>query len=348
MFISSKQVFRQLIYDLVGKDSYRGITYSYAWLANQFGHISLGFIPSFIISNVFKITPFESALLVSGFWFVFEIGNFLGPILIRRVSSSRYIYLPTKRNYVFEPAWNNLAYDTITDIVFFWFGALSFSLFFSYSVLNLIFLIFISFYLLYASRYWYRTKMYQFFAGYPFQYRLSQWNLNIDDSDKKNVLDFYKEAKKSKGNHLLVFGPFKHGKTSLGVALLNEFSIKHKFCTYLNVMKLFNLFHDTEVYKPSGQSLWSWKESDFLMIDDINPSKPITDELITTDLFLKWMNCDGCESENKEILSQKNVVWVIGNSKSEKQLFFQKWINMVEEIGVHPNKIISVFLDESK
>ena len=65
-------------------------------------------------------------------------------------------------------------------------------------------------------------------------------------------------------------------------------------------------------------------------------------------LFLKWMNCDGCEIENKEILSQKNVVWVIGNSKSEKQLFFQKWINMVEEIGVHPNKIISVFLDESK
>ncbi len=48
-FITTKLIFSQQKADLIGKDSHRGITLTYAWLANQFGHISLGFISTLIL-----------------------------------------------------------------------------------------------------------------------------------------------------------------------------------------------------------------------------------------------------------------------------------------------------------
>ena len=47
--ISFKRILKQLKDDAIGKDAHRGITLTYAWMANQFGHISLGFIPSYCI-----------------------------------------------------------------------------------------------------------------------------------------------------------------------------------------------------------------------------------------------------------------------------------------------------------
>ncbi len=35
--ISLKDVLHQLKKDFIGKDSYRGVTLTYSWLANQFG-----------------------------------------------------------------------------------------------------------------------------------------------------------------------------------------------------------------------------------------------------------------------------------------------------------------------
>jgi hypothetical protein len=84
--IPFKVWFGQLIKDLIGKDSYRGVTLTYAWLANQIGHFALGFIPTvtlFILMNKanYSITAIQSALGVTLFWFLFECYNFLVPLL---------------------------------------------------------------------------------------------------------------------------------------------------------------------------------------------------------------------------------------------------------------------------
>ena len=42
-------IINQLKLDLIGKDSHRGVTLTYSWLANQFGHFSLGFIPTYLL-----------------------------------------------------------------------------------------------------------------------------------------------------------------------------------------------------------------------------------------------------------------------------------------------------------
>ncbi|MGH2647629.1 MAG: hypothetical protein ACRDE8_08685, partial [Ginsengibacter sp.] len=86
----------QLKADLIGKDSYRGVTLTYTWLANQFGHISLGFIPTFILyivlSKYYSEEPasFLAAALISAAWLIFETFNFLGPLLFSNPLKKKY------------------------------------------------------------------------------------------------------------------------------------------------------------------------------------------------------------------------------------------------------------------
>lgn len=80
--ITLKKILQQLKADLIGKDSYRGITLTYAWLANQFSHIALGFIPSFLLFFFFNFDAILASIYVSLFWLGFEILNFLVPLLL--------------------------------------------------------------------------------------------------------------------------------------------------------------------------------------------------------------------------------------------------------------------------
>ena len=92
--ITRKQILGQLKRDLIGKDSHRGVTLTYSWLANQFGHFSLGFIPTFILFLIIQ-TPESiqqsaawAAIYVTAFWLLFETYNFLGPLLWKRTFKS--------------------------------------------------------------------------------------------------------------------------------------------------------------------------------------------------------------------------------------------------------------------
>jgi hypothetical protein len=115
--IQAKYILQQLNFDLIGKDSYRGITLTYAWLANQFGHIALGFIPTILIYQLLK--PYISSerlnlytgIGVSLFWLLFETYNSLWPIL------------KNTDVYVFNPDLSNVGFDTATDVCFFALGA---------------------------------------------------------------------------------------------------------------------------------------------------------------------------------------------------------------------------------
>src|SRR5437868_1684421 len=89
----------QLKADLIGKDSYRGVTLTYSWLANQFGHFSLGFVPTlFLYLFLLKKHGFDSAakwapIIVAGAWIAFETYNFLGPLLSKKQSKSKLVFV---------------------------------------------------------------------------------------------------------------------------------------------------------------------------------------------------------------------------------------------------------------
>ncbi len=343
--ITIKNILKQLKADLIGKDSYRGVTLTYAWLANQFGHISLGFIPSFLVYYFFEIDAIKSAIYVSLSWFLFEIYNFLGPLLSKKESDSDVVFIPKKSPYTFKPKWGNVAFDTFTDVCFFALGALLFSLSIigdEHLVLTIA-LVFLGIYLLFASRYWFITKMYQQNAKFPFQFRLSQWDFSIGADDKIKIKKFL-TSKKTAGNHLLVYGDFGSGKTSLGVGMLNELSIKHNSSLYVNAIKIFNSFFDEED-APATYEIWNWKTADFLMIDDINPSEPIQDELISPEKLLSFIDTLKPENQkNRNILKNKNIIWILGSKEDSDKNHKDKWRKMLLEIGVDEDKIAAINL----
>ncbi|WP_026776663.1 ATP-binding protein [Polaribacter sp. Hel_I_88] len=344
--IPFKRILKQLKDDAIGKDSHRGITLTYAWLANQFGHISLGFIPSYLLFYFSNFDAVKSSIYVSGFWLLFELYNFLGPLLSKSESKSDMVFIPKKTTYKFKPKWNNLAFDTFTDVCFFAFGAFLFSLLITEgdNKTVLIVLSSLGIYLLFATRYWFVTKMYQFYARFPFQFRLSQWDFTIDAENKNKVEQFKKSTKKD-GNHLLIYGALSTGKTSLGVGILNELSIKNNSCLYVNAFKMFNYFFNDENDVLEEHEIWNWKTTNFLMIDDINPSEPIQDELISPKILLSFIDTlQPINKANRDILKNKNIIWVLGNKQPLKINYEDSWKNMLLEIGIPEEKITTISL----
>lgn len=346
--ISGRDILRQLKADLIGKDSYRGVTLTYSWLANQCGHFSLGYIPALMLWAVLKkfssvIFPaFWAALIISIMWLLFELYNFLGPLLVNRTSESKILFAPGKK-YTFTPSWGNIAFDTLTDVCFFGLGAFSAALFLKYSYKAAFIPAGLLLIILYPSYYWYITKMYLQGAKYPLQFRLSQWDKYINENDKNTVLQFLKE--KSAGRHLLIFGAEKSGKTSLGVAIGTEMSIKHQPCSYTTAIKLYSMFFEEDEQPLNNKTnLWTWRNSALLVIDDINPGFPIKEDIVTQDMFLKMLDALQPRNEsNRDTIKNKNIIWVLGSSDTEKNCI-NNWQLMLESIGVARKNICCINL----
>lgn len=353
--IQFKDILNQIKADLIGKDSYRGVTFTYSWLANQFGHFSLGYIPTLIAFSIIKThtswtqPSFWAALIVSLTWLLFETYNFLGPLLLQRKSKSKFMYIPSKSEYIFSPEWGNIAFDTITDLMFFWLGAFSAGLFLTYSSLVCTILFCLSLAVLYPAYYWFLTKMYLQCAKFPMQLRLSQWKgINeeqLPETDIKTVLSFVENSRKSLGNHLLIFGGRRSGKSTLAIGIGTELSIKRCPSSYYTGMKWLNLLslNNDQTIEAEGYDNWSWRTSSLLIIDDINPGNPIPTIFMSSQDILDIINTpvDGDGNMNKEDLINKNVIWVLGDGAFNSA---GNWPKMLLEIGVQESAITAIDL----
>lgn len=344
-FINRKAVVAQLRADLIGKDSYRGVTLTYSWLANQFGHFSLGFIPTVLVFHVLGAyttvarAELWASLGVWAFWILFETYNFLGPLLLKVGTKRKAL---SKGEYTFTPAWKNVAFDTLTDLAYFGIGALSASLICKFHPGMLIGAGLLVLLVAYPAYYWYTTKMYLQNAEYPFQLRLSQWNQNIKEEDKQSILRFLDNEEQ--GKHMLLFGTRGSGKTMLSVGIATEASIKSGCCSYITAVKLLSLFFEPKDSPQNPTKLWSWRNCNLLVIDDINPGKPVKGDIITTNLFYDLLNNVDCGPDNLKHIRDKNIIWVMG-SDDPTSLLEQKWEALLQQIGIERSNIITINLD---
>jgi hypothetical protein len=338
--VTFRQVLCQLKRDLIGKDSHRGVTLTYTWLANQFGHFSLGFIPSLVLTYILLRHPaslpaeLRAAMYVCGFWTLFELINFLGPLLAAGAGGKFLLFRP---KYTFSPAWRNIAFDTVTDILFFSFGAFTAAIFQQCYYMALEVSLALAVILLPISYRWYVTKMYLQYAEYPAQIRLGQWNNKIEDADKAVVQEFL--AKGGKGRHLLVFGTKNSGKTPLGIAIATEKSIQCQSCMYISAMKLLSMFYEPERRLALAyEGVWSWRKVSTLVIDDISPGEPIHQEVIRPQTFARLLSGGPYGAMNREAIRGKNVIWVLGTDRADES-FRKQWVDMLKGLGVGEGEI---------
>lgn len=324
--ISSQRIRMQLKYDLIGKDSYRGVTLSYAFLANQLGHFALGFIPAFILFyfwplNRFPVNDpaFGAACVIAACWFLFECYNFLKPLL------------GDKDKYVFQPDWWNVGIDTFIDVCFFVSGAFMVAGIASHKAYLWIFPVALLLVLLYFARSWYITKICQQTAEYPFQFRLSQWQFRIDPANQQAVLAI--QATQFTGVHVLMIGPKGCGKTSLAVAMANERSIDRQKCVYATASKWLTQLHDADddLLKGNPYALATWRKADWLVVDDLHPGDPVLGDFITPAIVQQHLQS---RPENIHALVSRNVIWVLGSDAPGTHHQLRNWQQWLQQIGV--------------
>jgi hypothetical protein len=325
--ITVKEVWRTIHADLIGKDSHRGITLTYGWMANQVGHFALGFIPSSILF-LSGFSGWLSTWTVGLFWLVFECVNMLSPL-----------YKPEyKGNGTFRPAWGNLIFDTFTDLCFFWVGSLT--LFFIVAgIVQPWFFIFLGgiVLLFFAGRYWFLTKLYQQNAYFPFPFRISQWNKALDSQTQKWIGDIIHSQTAHHVEHWLIFGKQDSGKTALSVGVANELAIKHRKVLYTTYGKWVNsATQPSEEIIQRGKGLWTWLDTEFLVIDDINPGYPQEANLVKSSEL--WQVVKKYESSrNSRFLSGHAVFWVVGSCHQEEKQ--EDWVGFLLNLGLNHDQI---------
>lgn len=347
-----KLIKQQMKLDLIGKDAFRGVTLSYSWLANQFGHFALGFIPAAICYSIYwrynsahgvNIWSYLPTIFVWLCWFVFELVNFTSTIFRKKKITP--IEEKAKKNF-YDPRKQHFRRDLFVDLCLFAFGTLAASFIFMITVFNVVASISLIVVIIYEFKYWYPAKIYLQRALYPFQYRLSQWNREMSDVNREAINKFMDAP--FNGTHLLVLGEDDDEKIHLCTGIGSEISYQLIKCRYLTTMKVFECFYRAECEDSciSHGHSWNWQEAGLLVIDDINPSHAEIKEVITAADFYEKINNDHHE-RNKKILREKKVIWMLGN-EIKGNMVQKEWEDMLANIGVDRSNIIIINLSKDK
>ncbi|MDB4835171.1 hypothetical protein OAH12_01155 [Cyclobacteriaceae bacterium] len=87
--------------------------------------------------------------------------------------------------------------------------------------------------------------------------------------------------------------------------------------------------------------LWSWKEADVIVIDDITEDTPLEQELMTAEKFLKIIDNSPMPNEEiRSLIKSKKIIWVLG----QKETSNFNWSSMLQTIGVELSAIQTVNL----
>lgn len=347
-----KIIKQQIKLDLIGKDAFRGVTLSYSWLANQFGHFALGFIPAAIGYSIYRrydsgrdinFWTYLPTIIVWFGWFVFELVNFTSTIFKKKKITP--IEEKAKKNF-YDPRKWHFRRDLFVDLCLFAFGTLAASFIFMLNTFNLVCSFFLILVIFYESGYWYPAKIYLQRALYPFQYRLSQWNREMSDRNREAINSFMEAS--FDGTHLLILGEDDDEKIHLCTGIGSEISYQLIKCRYLTTMKVFECFYRAEPEDSctSHEHSWNWQEAELLVIDDINPSHAQIKEVITAEEFYDKINNDHGE-RNKKMLREKKVIWMLGNEVKDNMVQ-KEWKDMLVSVGVDRSNIITINLSEAR
>jgi hypothetical protein len=336
----AKRIWKQFWKDVWGKDANRGVTLSYSWLANQFGHVALGALAALVFYAIFLIWSDDQekrelfGLWCSvGIWIVVEIIMF----------GTTYKKWRQTENYPFRPNLKFLTLDLLTDLGYFQLGAVVFylphhmdNMIVWYAFVGLLTILFIAFI------YWFDIRIHQQEAHLPFSFHLARWKGKMDPQMMQEIEDFTNG--KSPIRHFLLFGEVKSEKSALAVAIGNEMVNRKNKTYYVTINEFLRLLYEGDAnlqdYR-DGYDMWQWTECDVLVIDHINPGNPVPVDLIYANDMEGHILNGSFGDRNKAKLASQKVIWSVGDlyREQEAEAIKQNWKSMLINLGVQESEI---------
>ena len=83
-----------------------------------------------------------------------------------------------------------------------------------------------------------------------------------------------------------------------------------------------------------------------MVIDDINPGKPVRKDIIDAQTFLMLLDNYSRSETNREIMRSKNVIWVLG--EETRAPYAELWKKMLLSIGIAETNIFSINLSPNQ
>lgn len=338
-----RRVATQCCHDLFGtKDVQDAITATYVWMADQIGHLTLGFVPTvtlnWILGLIFpwlyegdvwrRLIFVIPAALVIGVWASKEMTDL-------KDTSGR-------TTGAFPPDSGDVVWNVKSALLYFGIGA-AFGLapFLEYWLVPIVVAIALWPGLAVAF-WWLRRKLAFQQAALPYLFRLANFASKLDAALVNAVTDLANVKNRRTnffavliGNdplprtapeirHLLISGPLGAGKTSLCVGIGTEYAFALGKGRYLSATKLVESVvadvapGDREY--ADGLVLWNWRECDLLIVDDVDagvrapaglPQERSLHLIEPSDLIDALSDAHG--NSLMTWLGVKRSVWVIGD-----------------------------------
>lgn len=320
--LTSKDLLRQFWADAYGKEVQTAATYSYTWLADQFGHVCLGIIFDFVATVL-------SALVMQwvGLIHQFELVKGIWPGLILVVIGATvwewkaYSSAVKQATGVFPVDSKSLRANAIIAAAYIALGAI---LGFAFH-LDLVPGAFVGAAVVVVAialaPAWLRQKIIWQKASIPYLFRLADAAASIKTSDAETLQGLIQAGAPpaTQPCQVVIGGPIGSGRTSMAAGIGTEFAFKRHKVRYLSFDCLLefaanatnSVFPDDP--GPATICYWPWSQSQVVIIDGVGPlvasNEPEREANIGR---FKAMLRDHLGSV-ASVLRQCHTVWVLGD-----------------------------------
>jgi hypothetical protein len=264
--INGSMIFRQVRHDLFGsKDAQDAATLTYTWVADQFGHVTLGFIVTLLLYPVLSSVVW-AAILVA--------------VLITAKEAYDYFCEQDLRQSAFPFDRTDVLLNCATSCIYTWIGALLAVIWVPFPKSSLVAAPALVVMSLPIAAYWLQRKVALQQSDAPFLYRLANFPKNFECDDGAHIItNLYT---RTEPQHVVLTGPLNSGKTSLAVGTATEFGYRVGLCRYISLIKLAQTGQGTaerrglhrETVFQDGRNIWPLDDVDLLVVDDADGGIP--------------------------------------------------------------------------
>jgi len=317
--ITYKELLHQFWADAYGKEVQTAATYSYTWLADQFGHICIGIIVNFFATTV-------SGIVMVG-WRDVKYDTGIWPGLFLAIAGAA-LWEWSAYNSAVKQATGRFPLDTkllrdnaVIAATYIALGALLGFAFHQTLIPALLISIGVVVAAILLAPPWLRQKIIWQKASIPYLFRLADAAPNIEKKDAAVLQDLIDGGAppNTQPAQILVGGPIGSGRTSMAAGIGTEFAFKQNKVRYLGLDCLLEFAtnakdgHFPDDSGPTTISYWPWSQSQVVIIDGVGPFVASNDEGREANIarFTAMLQRDLASVAG--VLKRCHTVWVLGD-----------------------------------